>query len=101
MAQLTCTCGAPMSSRRVTVVRTVAGRTLTIRNVPAFVCPRCDDVFYKASTVKGMDALVRENPGGTALQYPGGRGYDAEILDRYAFACLEDRFLRSLGASTR
>lgn len=101
-----------MVSTRISVTRLVAGRTLTIRNVPAFSCPRCDNVLYKASTVKTMDALIRENPGRDTLLYPADQDYGQEIVSRiaagdpwfedaeeparrYDFACLESRFLRA------
>lgn len=97
----------------------VGGHTLTILNVPAFSCPRCDNILYKASTVKTMDALIRENPAQNTLQYPCHHLYDAEILTRlgavdpffeqdldepirrYDLACLESRLLKSLTPVTR
>ncbi len=107
-----------MARVRVPVTRVVAGRTVTVENVPAFSCPQCDNVLYKASTVKAMDALIRENPGRDALLYPADQDYGQEILSRlaagdswledaeeparrYDLACLESRFLRALRPGPR
>jgi YgiT-type zinc finger domain-containing protein len=119
MTRMTCTCGAEMVGKRVPVTRSVSGRSITIQNVPALTCPKCENVLYKASTVKTMDALIRRNPDRDILLYPGFQGYNKQIvvrlsagdrtfaqdLDepvrRYDLACLESRFLKSLAPETR
>ena len=103
-----------MVAKRVPVTRTVGGRTLTIRNVPALCCPLCDNILYKAQTVKTMDSLIRDNQSENALEYPDNWVRDLEVLRqlgiddplwmqdlsetarRYDLACLQNRIRQAM-----
>lgn len=80
MARPTCSCGATMEARTLSVVRSVGGRTVTIQSVPALVCPRCDSVMYRATTVRTMDLLIRGNPDKATLMYPEFQDHTPRIL---------------------
>lgn len=56
-----CRCGGATVNKRVTIDRNVHGRRVTIKGVPASVCPGCNERYFSAKTIKHMDRLIAIN----------------------------------------
>lgn len=113
MKRRLCRCNRPLEVQRVSVVRNIAGRQVTIENVPALCCSNCGEVLYHAHTIKAMDRLIRRYPDSDFLTYldplglsqKGTRLLDElglriedpyEPIARYELAYVADQLVRSV-----
>ena len=57
----TCRCGGKTVDRKISIERTIGGRHIIFNNVPASVCPECNERYLASKTVKRMDRLLEKN----------------------------------------
>ncbi|WXJ79260.1 hypothetical protein MTMBA_13450 [Moorella thermoacetica] len=70
MKERLCRCGRLMNKEKWAVTRNIAGRKITIKDVPVLYCEYCGELLYNARTVKKMDELIRKYPDQDTLVYP-------------------------------
>lgn len=68
--QRLCRCGQSMEYIKKDISRSINGRSIVIKKVPALYCAGCRQTLYNSRTVKKMDQLIREHPNQGDLEYP-------------------------------
>lgn len=55
-------CNVPLVDKLTSQFQRFEGYYYLIENVPAFVCPRCEEEFLTPQTIEAITAYLQQNP---------------------------------------
>ncbi|MCX6679431.1 MAG: type II toxin-antitoxin system MqsA family antitoxin [Methanothrix sp.] len=87
-------CKSKMRDGTTEMVARVGEQVVVIKNIPAFVCPNCDEAYYSIDTQRKIDRIMKAFHEGRLLAKPLAAGeVDLKALEASqpaACAAIED-----------
>lgn len=87
-------CKSKMREGKTEFVARIGEQVVVIKNIPAFVCPNCDEAYYSIDTQRKIDRIMKAFHEGKLLARPLAAGeVDLLALDTCqttASAAIED-----------